>query len=170
MTGRSDSEGLIPVEPLEHHTISPLHISERASTNSTPLSAPISPPPLLTDERTRPEDAPMPVSSPQMHDKEYLGQPPPSEPNPEFAGQHPMNSALEEKAYPGQPVPNYIQPPQPPPQQQPQPYYTPFGQSSSYATAVPLHALRQSPCPVDCPACGQRELTRTEAVSGSTTQ
>ncbi|KAJ6006117.1 hypothetical protein N7451_004061 [Penicillium sp. IBT 35674x] len=174
MVGRPDSEGLIPVETLEHHIISPispLNTSERASTNSAPLSDPISPPPLPAYERTRPEDAPMPVSSPQIHEKDYMGQPP-SEPHPAFAGQHPMNSAEEEKTYPGQPAPSYIQPPPPgpPPQQQPQPYYTPVGQSSNYASAVPLHALRQAPCPVDCPACGQRELTRTQAVSGSTTQ
>ncbi|KAJ5802711.1 LPS-induced tumor necrosis factor alpha factor [Penicillium pulvis] len=174
MAERPDSEGLIPVETLEHHLISPispLNSSERASTNSAPLLDPISPPPLPAYERTRPEDAPMPVDTPQTHGKDYIGQAP-SEFQPAFAGQHPMNSVEEEKTYPGQPAPSYIQPPPlgPPPQQQPQPYYAPAGQSSSYASAVPLHALRQAPCPVDCPACGQRELTRTQPVSGSTTQ
>ncbi|KAJ5635925.1 LPS-induced tumor necrosis factor alpha factor [Penicillium longicatenatum] len=162
MAGRPASEGLIPVETLEHHIISPvspLHTSERASTNSAPLSDPISPPPVPSYDRTRPEDAPMPVSSLLM-EKEYPGQPSSNEPQPAFAGQRSMNSAPE-KAYTGQPPPNYEQP-------QPQAYYTPV-HPSGYASAVPLHALRQTPAPVDCPACGQREMTRTQAVSGSTT-
>jgi hypothetical protein len=49
-------------------------------------------------------------------------------------------------------------------------YYTPYGHPSGYATAVPFHALQSAPCPVDCPACGRREMTRVEPVTGLTTQ
>ena len=66
------------------------------------------------------------------------------------------------KAYPGQPAPAQVQ--------QPQVYYTPHVHPSGYATATPLHSLQSAPCPVDCPACGQREMTRVEAVTGMTTQ
>lgn len=36
--------------------------------------------------------------------------------------------------------------------------------------ATPLGSLQQGPAPVDCPVCGVREMTRTEFVSGGTTQ
>jgi lipopolysaccharide-induced tumor necrosis factor-alpha factor len=39
-----------------------------------------------------------------------------------------------------------------------------------YTHAVPLPTLQSIPAPVDCPFCGQRELTRTEFLSGGTTQ
>jgi len=41
---------------------------------------------------------------------------------------------------------------------------------NNYQTATPLASLQQGPAPVDCPACGVREMTRTEFVSGGTTQ
>lgn len=41
---------------------------------------------------------------------------------------------------------------------------------NNYPTAVPLYALQRTPACVDCPSCGQREMTRVEFVSGSTTQ
>ncbi|KAF7166253.1 hypothetical protein CNMCM5623_000010 [Aspergillus felis] len=44
------------------------------------------------------------------------------------------------------------------------------GHPSGYNTATPLHALQRGPTPVDCPVCGQREMTRVEAHSGKTTQ
>ncbi|KAJ5653768.1 hypothetical protein N7490_000771 [Penicillium lividum] len=167
MTGTPDSEGLIPVEAQHISPVSPVHTSERTThSHSPPLSDVTSPHPVPEHEheRTRPEDAPMPVISEpisEMSEKQYAGQPSDNEPHPAFAGQ--MNSASNEKAYPGQPS-------QPiPDRSQPQAYYTPFGQSTNYATAVPLHALQSAPCPVDCPACGQREMTKTLAVSGGTT-
>ncbi|KAJ5376463.1 LPS-induced tumor necrosis factor alpha factor [Penicillium cosmopolitanum] len=43
------------------------------------------------------------------------------------------------------------------------------GQPTGYATVTPLHALLSVPCPVDCPCCGKREMTRIEAVSGTKT-
>ncbi|KAL2796566.1 LITAF-like zinc ribbon domain-containing protein [Aspergillus keveii] len=52
-----------------------------------------------------------------------------------------------------------------PPQQQP---YQ-IEQPSQYPTAVALHALQRTPQVVDCPMCGRREMTRTEAVTGKTT-
>jgi lipopolysaccharide-induced tumor necrosis factor-alpha factor len=39
-----------------------------------------------------------------------------------------------------------------------------------YTYATPLPSLQGVPAPVDCPFCGQRELTRTVHVSGGTTQ
>lgn len=68
----------------------------------------------------------------------------------------------EVKAYPGQPMPN--------PFQQSRQYYNPDGRPSEWSMAVPLHALQSVPCPVDCPVCRHREITRTEAVTGMTTQ
>ncbi|KAF4241585.1 hypothetical protein CNMCM6805_003859 [Aspergillus fumigatiaffinis] len=44
------------------------------------------------------------------------------------------------------------------------------GHPSGYNTATPLHALQRGPTPVDCPVCGQREMTRAEPHSGNTTQ
>lgn len=43
-------------------------------------------------------------------------------------------------------------------------------QQSTYQTAVPLGNLQEAAAPVDCPVCRQRALTRTEYVSGNTTQ
>lgn len=40
----------------------------------------------------------------------------------------------------------------------------------NYQMATPLASLQQGPAPVDCPVCGVREMTRTEYVSGGTTQ
>ncbi|CAG8927505.1 unnamed protein product [Penicillium salamii] len=87
----------------------------------------------------------------------------------------------QEKQYPFQPdsvgeVPSYDasaprdkEYPNQPPQNHPQQFYTPAGHPSGYMTAVPLHSVQSAPCPVDCPVCGQREMTRVEAVSGGTT-
>lgn len=44
-----------------------------------------------------------------------------------------------------------------------------MGQPSGYNTATPLHALQRGTTPVDCPVCGQREMTRVEPRSGNTT-
>lgn len=41
---------------------------------------------------------------------------------------------------------------------------------NTYATAIPLANLQQGAAPVDCPMCHRRELTKTEHVSGGTTQ
>ncbi|KAJ5946327.1 hypothetical protein N7454_003166 [Penicillium verhagenii] len=144
--------------------VSPLLTSEGTSTiNSPPIPASISP----AYERTQPEDAPIPLSSLDMPEKEYCGQPLPNEPAMTSASQHPTGQASNEKAYPGQPMPNHVQVPQ---LQQQQTYYTPFGQPTRYATAVPLESLQSAPCPVDCPVCGMREMTKTEFISGGTTQ
>jgi hypothetical protein len=93
--------------------------------------------------------------------KAYQGQPHPDQINGSYIGQYPVNSPSDVKAYPGQPTPQ--------PQQQPGMYYTPYGHPSGYATATPLHSLLSAPCPVDCPCCGRREMTRVESVSGMTT-
>ena len=42
-------------------------------------------------------------------------------------------------------------------------------QQSQYHTAMPLQNLTEGAAPVDCPACRQRALTRTEYVSGNST-
>lgn len=101
-------------------------------------------------ENKQPSD---PIAAPEPV-KAYPGQP-------DIQSQYPVHSPSDVKAYPGQPAP---------PQQGPHPYYTPFGQPSSYATAVPLHSLQSAPAPVDCPSCGHREMTRVESVSGGTIQ
>eukprot|EP00594_Rhizosolenia_setigera_P002184 CAMPEP_0178948458 /NCGR_PEP_ID=MMETSP0789-20121207/5490_1 /TAXON_ID=3005 /ORGANISM="Rhizosolenia setigera, Strain CCMP 1694" /LENGTH=171 /DNA_ID=CAMNT_0020628839 /DNA_START=155 /DNA_END=670 /DNA_ORIENTATION=- len=83
-------------------------------------------------------------------------------------------TAPPEKAYAGQPLPEYahaqaqaqaqLQGPG-----QPQQFYTPSGHPSGYAAAIPLHCVQSAPCPVDCPVCGQREMTSVQSVSGGTT-
>ncbi|CBF86634.1 uncharacterized protein ANIA_02337 [Aspergillus nidulans FGSC A4] len=87
-------------------------------------------------------------------------QPPyhPTEPNPEIQVQaigYPAGQQQPQNAAP------QMDPPQPYVQGQPQP--------SQYPTAFPLHALQRTPQVVDCPACHQREMTRTEAVNGNST-
>jgi hypothetical protein len=85
---------------------------------------------------------------------------------PDSIGQAPDYDTVtgpHEKAYAGQPLPQ-----QGPPQ--PNQYYTPNGHPSGYATAVPLHSVQSAPCPVDCPVCGQREMTSINPISGGTTQ
>lgn len=42
-------------------------------------------------------------------------------------------------------------------------------QQNNYGMAVPLRALEKSPAVVDCPVCGQRDMTVTSRQSGSTT-
>ncbi|KAJ6037190.1 LPS-induced tumor necrosis factor alpha factor [Penicillium herquei] len=163
MGGKSDSEGLIPVkihQNTEPSPISPLHTSEYTDSSFSPPSALTAsfPAPPYEHERTRPEDAPMPVNAFEMPGKESQGQIIREE-HPALTSQPPIAGAGV-KEYPGQPVANQFQPRQ---------YYTPFGQPTTYATAVPLHALQSASCPVDCPTCGQREMTRIEAVSGTTT-
>ncbi|KXG47195.1 LPS-induced tumor necrosis factor alpha factor [Penicillium griseofulvum] len=104
------------------------------------------------------------------------GPPEPQYPHtPDSIGQAPAYDASTsmatppEKAYAGQPVPQYTQTAQPQQGAGPQQFYTPSGHPSGYATAVPLHAVQSAPCPVDCPVCGKREMTRTQAISGGTT-
>ena len=41
-------------------------------------------------------------------------------------------------------------------------------QPTQYQTATPLQSLGEGASPVDCPACHQRALTRTDYVSGNT--
>ncbi|KAL6236684.1 hypothetical protein BDW75DRAFT_239044 [Aspergillus navahoensis] len=61
--------------------------------------------------------------------------------------------------------------PDPAPQMYPPQSYAPAQpQPSQYPTAIPLHGLQRTPQVVDCPACGQREMTRAEAVNGNSTQ
>ncbi|KAJ5355900.1 LPS-induced tumor necrosis factor alpha factor [Penicillium concentricum] len=103
---------------------------------------------------------PTPINGPS--EKEYPFQP-------DSIGQAPAYDATSmaappEKAYAGQPLTEY-----PEAQTQPQQFYTPSGHPSGYVTAVPLHAVQSAPCPVDCPVCGKREMTRVEPVSGGTT-
>ncbi|KAL2840774.1 LITAF-like zinc ribbon domain-containing protein [Aspergillus pseudoustus] len=51
----------------------------------------------------------------------------------------------------------------------PQPQTYPVQQLNQYPTAVALHALQRNPQVVDCPMCGRREMTQTQAVTGNTT-
>ncbi|CAG8158534.1 unnamed protein product [Penicillium olsonii] len=95
--------------------------------------------------------------------------------SPQSTAQSPQ-AMHQEKQYPFQPdsigeVPGYAPSPSKeyPNQPQPQQFYTPATHPSGYMTAVPLHSVQSAPCPVDCPVCGQREMTRVEAVSGGTT-
>lgn len=53
---------------------------------------------------------------------------------------------------------------------QPVQQVVPVQPQNNYPTAVPLYALQRTPACVDCPSCGQREMTRVEFASGSTTQ
>lgn len=153
--------GLIPVEapPYPGHSpVSPL----------PPASETIQPAPPSETTNTYPSTgsekpqiqpdhaAPVPIY-PEEPAKAYQGQPQAG-----FAGQYPVNSPADAKAYPGQPGPEQFQ--------QPHMYYTPYGHPSGYATATPLHSVQSAPCPVDCPSCGQREMTRVEPVTGMTTQ
>ncbi|KAJ5098738.1 LPS-induced tumor necrosis factor alpha factor [Penicillium argentinense] len=126
------------------------------------------------NEKSRPADdiAPTPVINyNQEMAKSYQGQPA-QDLSGGFARQYPVHAPDDVKGYPGQPQPAHHDPSQ---QQspyylnQPQLYYTPYGPPSGYATAAPLHALQSAPAPVDCPSCGHREITRTEAVTGMTT-
>ncbi|KAJ5370569.1 LPS-induced tumor necrosis factor alpha factor, partial [Penicillium cataractarum] len=183
-TQRPDSEGLIPVE--HHHTsppVSPLPSPLVAGAAHQPQDtiAPISPEPtgitplspsseqsgtlLPTYEKSRQEhEAPIPVHNPPTApEKAYNGQPV-EQAQGSYFNHAPAQYPSEVKAYPGQPGPQQMQ--QHPQQQM---YYTPYGHPSGYATAVPLHALQSAPCPVDCPACGRREMTRVEPITGLTT-
>ncbi|GLA35748.1 hypothetical protein AnigIFM63309_000768 [Aspergillus niger] len=71
-------------------------------------------------------------------------------------------------------VPAYTQPPagQTPeiqPHQPQQTFYAGSQHPSGYNTPTPLYALQKTPAPVDCPACGERKMTRVEAETGSST-
>ncbi|KAJ5880992.1 LPS-induced tumor necrosis factor alpha factor [Penicillium subrubescens] len=184
---RPDSEGLIPVE--HHHPISP-QVSPMPSPAPAQFShqtqdsiGPISPEPtgitplspsseqsgtlLPTYEKSRQEhEAPIPVNNPPTApEKAYNGQPVDQiQQQQSYFNQAQAQYPSDGKTYPGQPGPQQMQ--QHPQQQM---YYTPYGHPSGYATAVPLHALQSAPCPVDCPACGRREMTRVEPVTGMTT-
>lgn len=165
------SPGLIPVEappypgpghspvspppPPNAETIHPAPVSEQGTGTYTSTSS--EKPPIHGDY-----EAPTSVNPPAEPAKAYPGQPYPDQLQAGYAGQYPLNSPSDVKAYPGQPTPEQMQ--------QPQTYYTPYGHPSGYATAAPLHSLQSAPSPVDCPACGYREVTRAEAVSGMTTQ
>lgn len=159
--------GLIPVEappypghspvspaPPNTETIDHAPVSEQGT--GTYMSTNSEKPPLHGDY-----DGPTPVH-PGADAKAYPGQPYPEPLHPDHPGQYPVNSPSDVKAYPGQPNPEHMH--------QPQVYYTPYGHPSGYATATPLHSLQSASCPVDCPACGQREMTRVQAVAGMTTQ
>lgn len=72
-------------------------------------------------------------------------------------------------------LPAYAQPPteQTPeiqPHQPQQTFYAGSQHPSGYNTPTPLYALQKTPAPVDCPACGERKMTRVEAETGSSTQ
>ncbi|KAI2747700.1 hypothetical protein DTO013E5_1192 [Penicillium roqueforti] len=84
----------------------------------------------------------------------------------------PSTTAPLDKAYAGQPLPQYphIQAQLQQGPGYPQQFYMPSSHPSGYATAIPLHCVQSAPCPVDCPVCGEREMTSVESVSGGTTQ
>ncbi|KAJ5456974.1 hypothetical protein N7530_012248 [Penicillium desertorum] len=114
---------------------------------------------------------PTPTNNPS--EKQYPHQPDSIGQAPAYDASTSM-TAPPEKAYAGQPLPAYshaqaqaqaqLQGPG-----QPQQFYTPSGHPSGYATAIPLHCVQSAPCPVDCPVCGQREMTSVQSVSGGTT-
>ncbi|KAL2012888.1 hypothetical protein VTN00DRAFT_413 [Thermoascus crustaceus] len=54
------------------------------------------------------------------------------------------------------------------PQQELIDIYTP-GAQQVYLTAKPISTLTKAPAPVDCPVCGQREITSVSYESGNTT-
>ncbi|KAL1998861.1 hypothetical protein VTN02DRAFT_5462 [Thermoascus thermophilus] len=56
----------------------------------------------------------------------------------------------------------------PMPQQPPIGIYTP-GAPQAYLTAKPISTLTKTPEPVDCPVCGQREITSVRYERGNTT-
>jgi lipopolysaccharide-induced tumor necrosis factor-alpha factor len=107
----------------------------------------------------------------------YAQHAPPGPETHQLAPMAPQNTYMQP-----QPVPEKY--PQQYPQQQPLPQeYDKAGagagvapgpvmaqQPNVYNTATPLHALQRGPTPVDCPVCGQREMTRVEPHSGNTTQ
>jgi hypothetical protein len=187
---RSSQLTLVGLIPVEHHhpispQVSPLPSPPVAQSSHQPQEtiAPLSPEPtgitplppssdqsgtlLPTYEKSRQKEheAPIPVDNrPTAPEKAYNGQPA-DQIQQSYFSQAPTQYPSDVKVYPGQPGP---QPGQQHPQQQM--YYTPYGHPSGYATAVPLHALQSAPCPVDCPACGRREMTRVEPVTGLTTQ
>ena len=113
-------------------------------------------PPLHGDYNT-----PTPVHTDESA-RAYQGQPRPDQINGPDVGQYLVNSPSDVKAYPAQLTPQI--------QKQQGAYYTAHGQPTGYVTATPLHVLLSVPCPVDCPCCGKREMTRVEAVSGTKTQ
>ncbi|KAL4913308.1 LITAF-like zinc ribbon domain-containing protein [Aspergillus aurantiobrunneus] len=76
-----------------------------------------------------------------------------------FQPQQPASSPHQQAHGPWNPDPHMY-----PPQK-----YAPAPQPSQYPIAVPLHALQRVSQAVDCPFCHQREMTRIEAVNGSTT-
>lgn len=43
-------------------------------------------------------------------------------------------------------------------------------ESHRFKTAIPLTVLSSASCPVDCPECGVREMTKTTYQIGATTQ
>ncbi|RDW78853.1 uncharacterized protein DSM5745_05705 [Aspergillus mulundensis] len=75
-------------------------------------------------------------------------------------------------SYPAGETKPTLNPSNPNPHMYPPQAYNPtpqLPQPSQYPTAFPLHALQRTPQVVDCPVCGQREMTRTEAVNGKST-
>lgn len=45
-----------------------------------------------------------------------------------------------------------------------------LGNRSTYKRAIPLERLGQFAAPVDCPVCGQRNMTKLKYVIGGFTQ
>lgn len=92
--------------------------------------------------------------------------------------QQPQQTGYSQQSYPQQPQETYQQnaPQQNIPQQQQTAYkqdipaQNNIAQRNNYQMATPLASLQQGPAPVDCPVCGVRKMTRTEFVSGGTTQ
>ncbi|KAL2870531.1 LITAF-like zinc ribbon domain-containing protein [Aspergillus lucknowensis] len=75
-----------------------------------------------------------------------------------------QNAQMQHGFNPQQP---HAYPPQPQAYPPAQPNYS--AQPNYYPNSVPLHALQRFPQVVDCPLCGQREMTRTEAITGDST-
>ncbi|TVY39417.1 Lipopolysaccharide-induced tumor necrosis factor-alpha factor-like protein [Lachnellula occidentalis] len=99
------------------------------------------------------------------------GFPPQSPPTPGFSPQQqqagvPQQQYFDPKGYP-QAQTQQVHPQHP---QQPQhPQVQGQAPGRTYQNVTPLPSLGRSPAPVDCPACGQRSMTRITYVAGGYT-
>ncbi|KAJ5757744.1 LPS-induced tumor necrosis factor alpha factor [Penicillium nucicola] len=156
-----------------HQTPAPMYSEDPEPVYPTPLAhptpihamhtgGPVSPTSEANTYQSQSQAMPDPLYNPAPlnghQEKQYPHQPDAISQAPEYG----IISGSHEKAYEGQPL--HQQGPS-----QPNQYYTPYGHPSGYATAVPLHSVQSAPCPVDCPVCGEREMTRIKPISGGTT-
>jgi len=143
----------------------------------TPQSNGASPYPAQQPHELQPQhQPPMDGSYPQspppgIDNPNYISPNPTGHPQQQLAGHYANEKPAEvqhQQSYGNNPQQQYQQgTPQPSQQGVTQ---TPAKTPNNYQIATPLASLQQGPAAVDCPVCGVRELTRTEFVSGGTTQ